>query len=88
MRYWLRNCRGWPTYPQLYSDGVIVGGLDVCKELVAKGEFLSKIPKSCLQKQPAERVAALIQEYEHLILTNNFSYTDKKIEQFISKAKA
>lgn len=61
MRYWLRNCRGWPTYPQLYSDGVIVGGLDVCKELVAKGEFLSKIPKSCLQKQPAERVAALIQ---------------------------
>lgn len=21
MRYWLRNYSGWPTYPQIYSQG-------------------------------------------------------------------
>ena len=48
MRYWLRNFSGWPTYPQVYSQGKIIGGLDVCKELVAKGEFLPLIPKSSI----------------------------------------
>jgi glutaredoxin-related protein len=37
MRYWLRNYAGWPTYPQVYSQGKLIGGLDVCKDLVAKG---------------------------------------------------
>jgi glutaredoxin-related protein len=37
MRYWLRDCCGWPTYPQMYSQGKLIGGLDVCKELIAKG---------------------------------------------------
>lgn len=31
MRYWLRHYSGWPTYPQLYIDGKIVGGLDIVK---------------------------------------------------------
>lgn len=37
MRYWLRNYSGWPTYPQIYSQGKLIGGLDVCKELIQKG---------------------------------------------------
>jgi glutaredoxin-related protein len=28
----------WPTYPQLYVKGEIVGGLDICKELQEDGE--------------------------------------------------
>lgn len=46
MRYWLRNYGGWPTYPQVYSNGKLIGGLDVCKELAAKGELVSRIPKN------------------------------------------
>ncbi len=46
MRYWLRNYSGWPTFPQIYSQGKIIGGLDVCKDLINKGEFLQLFPKS------------------------------------------
>lgn len=36
MRYWLRHYGGWPTYPQIFMDGKLIGGLDVLKELIAK----------------------------------------------------
>ena len=52
MRYWLRNYSGWPTYPQIYSQGKVIGGLDVCKDLVSKGEFLSLFPKSSRTLSP------------------------------------
>jgi len=29
----------WPTFPQLYIDGELVGGLDIVKEMVENGEF-------------------------------------------------
>lgn len=51
MRYWLRNYAGWPTYPQVYSQGKLIGGLDVCKDLVSKGEFLQFFPKNSLAKK-------------------------------------
>lgn len=31
----------WPTFPQLYVNGELVGGLDIVKELVSSGQFLS-----------------------------------------------
>jgi glutaredoxin-related protein len=37
MRYWLRAYKNWPTYPQVYVKGQFVGGLDIVKDLVAKG---------------------------------------------------
>jgi monothiol glutaredoxin len=51
MRYWLRNYSGWPTYPQIYCQGKLIGGLDVCKDLIAKGEFLQLLPKNSLAKK-------------------------------------
>jgi Grx4 family monothiol glutaredoxin len=44
LRCWLRLYSGWKTYPQLYIDGKIVGGLDIMKDLIEKGEFLKLIP--------------------------------------------
>lgn len=35
----------WPTYPQLYVNGELVGGLDIAKELVATGELQDMLPK-------------------------------------------
>ncbi len=29
----------WPTYPQLYVNGSLVGGLDVVRELKEEGEL-------------------------------------------------
>ncbi len=34
MRYWLRNYNKWPTYPQIYIKGKLIGGLDVLKKLI------------------------------------------------------
>jgi hypothetical protein len=34
----------WPTYPQLYIGGKLVGGLDVCTELAEEGELQEMLP--------------------------------------------
>lgn len=39
VRQGLKAYSDWPTYPQLYHDGVLVGGLDVMKELHEDGEL-------------------------------------------------
>jgi glutaredoxin-related protein len=38
VRQGLKAYSQWPTYPQLYVKGEIVGGLDICKELQEDGE--------------------------------------------------
>jgi len=42
----LKEYSNWPTYPQLYINGELVGGLDIIKELVASGEFQTMLPGS------------------------------------------
>jgi len=39
VREGLKKYSNWPTYPQLYVNGELVGGLDILQELVATGEF-------------------------------------------------
>lgn len=36
----LKEYSNWPTYPQIYKNGELVGGLDIVKELLASGEKL------------------------------------------------
>jgi glutaredoxin-related protein len=56
MRYWLRNYSGWPTYPQIYSQGKLIGGLDTVKELIAKDNFIQLFPKSCRVTSAEEKL--------------------------------
>jgi len=35
----LKKFSNWPTYPQLYHKGTLIGGLDVCKEMHENGEL-------------------------------------------------
>ncbi|KAG1471699.1 hypothetical protein G6F56_001971 [Rhizopus delemar] len=35
----------WPTYPQVYVNGELIGGLDIVKEMIASGEFQEMLPK-------------------------------------------
>jgi monothiol glutaredoxin len=42
IREGLKEYSSWPTFPQLYLDGKLVGGCDIVRDLHARGE-LSKL---------------------------------------------
>jgi monothiol glutaredoxin len=39
LREGLKQYSSWPTFPQLYVDGKLVGGCDIVRELHARGEL-------------------------------------------------
>ncbi|GAA55497.1 glutaredoxin-3 [Clonorchis sinensis] len=39
VRQGLKTFSNWPTYPQLYVKGELIGGLDIVKEMAASGEL-------------------------------------------------
>jgi glutaredoxin len=43
VRQGLKLFSDWPTYPQLYAGGKLIGGLDVVKELVESGELENEL---------------------------------------------
>ncbi len=43
----------WPTFPQVYIDGELIGGCDITLEMHASGE-LQKMVKEAAKKWPAE----------------------------------
>lgn len=43
VRQGLKTYSDWPTYPQVYVKGELIGGLDIIKELVASGELESTL---------------------------------------------
>ena len=40
VRQGLKTFSDWPTYPQFYANGELIGGLDILKEMVAEGNLL------------------------------------------------
>lgn len=57
VRQGLKKYSDWPTYPQMYFNGELLGGLDIFKEMVASGELAKMdIPK----KSSASAVAAAV----------------------------
>lgn len=43
VRQGLKVYSDWPTYPQVYVTGELIGGLDIIKELVANNELVSTL---------------------------------------------
>jgi monothiol glutaredoxin len=39
IRHELSAISGWPTIPQVFVRGELVGGADICEELLASGEL-------------------------------------------------
>ena len=39
LREGLKEYSNWPTFPQLYVDGKLVGGADIVRDLHARGEL-------------------------------------------------
>jgi glutaredoxin-related protein len=50
----------WPTYPQLYANGKLIGGLDIVKEMHEEGELKSQLPKEAFKKDLNERIKELL----------------------------
>ncbi|KAI9091496.1 thioredoxin-like protein [Phlyctochytrium arcticum] len=44
VRQGLKTFSAWPTFPQIYIHGELIGGLDILKEMVASGEFQKLAP--------------------------------------------
>ena len=53
IREWGRLYSNWPTYPQLFINGKLIGGVDVTKGLIEKGELIKMIPKEVIKPKPA-----------------------------------
>jgi monothiol glutaredoxin len=43
IRQELSSLSGWPTIPQVFIKGELVGGADICEELAAHGELERKL---------------------------------------------
>ena len=54
----VKNQRNWPTFPQLYREGELVGGLDIVKEeLENDAEFFAKYTVKSKQQQQQQQPA-------------------------------
>jgi len=45
LREGLKEYSSWPTYPQLYVDGKLIGGADIVRDLHARGELAKLVKK-------------------------------------------
>lgn len=43
VRQGLKIYSDWPTYPQLYVKGELIGGLDIVKEMLTAGDLESML---------------------------------------------
>ncbi len=56
VRQGLKTFSNWPTYPQLYVNGELLGGLDIVQEMAANGDLAAALPKPAV---PAVAPASL-----------------------------
>merc|ERR1712151_775101 len=47
IRQGLKKYSNWPTYPQLYVNGELVGGLDIVKEMADDGDLAESLGVEC-----------------------------------------
>lgn len=48
VRQGLKEYSDWPTYPQLYVNQELVGGVDIVTEMIESGELMDMIPKDSI----------------------------------------
>jgi monothiol glutaredoxin len=60
IRQELSALSGWPTIPQVFIKGELVGGADIVEELYASGELQQKLDEALgADREAAERTAVL-----------------------------
>jgi len=58
VRQGLKEYSNWPTYPQLYVNGKLIGGLDIVKELAEEGELRDTLQPASSQSLPLQSAVA------------------------------
>ena len=74
VRQGLKKFSNWPTYPQLYVDGELVGGLDILRELNESGELEAMLPK---KQDLNTRLKSLIHQSKVMIFMKGDPETPK-----------
>ena len=60
IRHELSALSGWPTIPQVFIKGELIGGADIVEELYASGELQAKLDEAIgTDREPSERTAAV-----------------------------
>ena len=60
IRHELSALSGWPTIPQVFIKGELIGGADIVEELFASGELQVKLDAALgTERVPSEKTAAL-----------------------------
>jgi glutaredoxin-related protein len=62
LRCWLRLYSGWKTYPQIYINGKVIGGVDRLNELIEKNEFMQMVPFECKKEGVKDFVLKLVEK--------------------------
>ena len=87
MRHWLRHYIKWPTYPMIFVNGKLMGGLDVVKDLVQKGQFVKAFPESCIKGSADERYNKLIGENDTVIFTDGFPFENQITKDLVLRVR-
>ncbi|OXB82538.1 UNVERIFIED_CONTAM: hypothetical protein H355_005793 [Colinus virginianus] len=74
VRQGLKTYSNWPTYPQLYVAGELIGGLDIIKELEASGELDTVCPKA---QKLEDRLKSLINKAPVMLFMKGNKQTAK-----------
>ncbi|XP_075231695.1 glutaredoxin 3 [Lycorma delicatula] len=64
VREGLKKYSNWPTYPQLYINGELIGGVDIVKELVESSELKGMLP---VKEKLEDRLKALTHKSDIMI---------------------
>ncbi|MBA3413295.1 MAG: hypothetical protein H0T09_06345 [Actinobacteria bacterium] len=60
IRHELSALSGWPTIPQVFIKGELIGGADIVEELYASGELQAKLDEALgAERESTERIAVL-----------------------------
>ena len=55
LRQGLKEFSNWPTFPQLYVKGELVGGCDIMREMLQSGEFPKMLTEKGVPFEPKQK---------------------------------
>lgn len=85
LREALKVFSNWKTYPQLYINGKLVGGLDIIKDLHSEGAFLPTVPSSAMGKGLFPRLRTLVDTKPNMLFVQGLE--TKESEQAIKSLR-
>lgn len=84
VRQGLKKYSEWPTYPQLYANGELVGGLDIMKEMVEDADGEEGLAEALgVPKLGAEGAGAITSANESKVEKS----LDERLQELVSRSK-